>query len=122
MNHTVCHFEIPADDPEKLLEFYTKLFGWTSSAWGAGEGETYWMLETGPEGEAVNGGLMKRRHPGQTPMNYISVESADEYAAKAQGLGATVLVPRTEVPDMGWLAVLQDPQGNTIGLFEERTA
>jgi len=118
VNHNVCHFEIPADEPEKLIEFYTKLFGWTANAWDMGEGEKYWLISTAPEGEGVGGGLMKRQSPQHVPMNYIAVESVDEYAAKAQSLGAQVIVPKTEIPTMGWFAVLLDPQHNPIGLFE----
>ncbi len=122
MNHTVCHFEIPADDPEKLVEFYTKLFGWKTSTMDMGGDAKYWLLQTGPEGEAINGGLMKRQSPAHVPLNYIFVESVDEYSAKAEGLGATVLLPKTAIPEMGWFAILQDPQGNAIGLFEAKAA
>jgi len=120
MNHTVCHFEIPADDPEKLIAFYTKLFDWKANKWDMGGVDAYWLLETGPEGEAVNGGLMKRQSPDHVPTNYIMVESVDQYAAKAQELGAALLMPKTEIPDMGWFAILRDPQGNPLGLFEAK--
>ena len=29
MDHTIMHFEIPANDVEKLKAFYEKVFGWT---------------------------------------------------------------------------------------------
>ena len=28
MDHTIVHFEIPADNVEKLQKFYSELFGW----------------------------------------------------------------------------------------------
>jgi len=56
-HHTIVHFEIPADDVEKLAKFYRQLFGWKIEKW---EGIDYWMIETAPEGEGVNGGMMKR--------------------------------------------------------------
>src|SRR5207245_6346949 len=52
MDHTVVHFEIPADDPERAAKFYRELFGWEISRWGnpagAGEGPEYWMVRTVP--------------------------------------------------------------------------
>src|SRR5262245_17526251 len=42
MDHTVVHFEIPADQPERAAKFYRELFGWEISRWegpaGTGEG------------------------------------------------------------------------------------
>lgn len=116
VQHTIVHFEIPADDPEALAGFYRELFGWKIET---AEGfEDYWSIQTAPEGEGVGGGLMKRQHPGQQPVNYIWVESVDEYVAKAQDLGAEVLMEKTPVAEMGWFAWLQDPQGNFFAVWE----
>jgi predicted enzyme related to lactoylglutathione lyase len=75
MAHTVVHFEIPANDPDKLSAFYRELFGWQIEKT---PGETeYWLVRTVGEGEpGVNGGMMRRRMPEQQPLNYISVESS----------------------------------------------
>ncbi len=122
MKHSVVHFEIPADDLPALIDFYTKLFGWKITKWAdpaadpkeAGEME-YWMIDTDAE---PNGGMMPRQHPQQGPMNYVLVESVDDYAKKAEELGAKVLLPKMAVSTMGWMAVLQDPQGNAFGIFQ----
>jgi predicted enzyme related to lactoylglutathione lyase len=42
--------------------------------------------------------------------------------ARAQKLGASVVAPRTEIKDVGWFAVLQDPSGVRIGVFEKAAA
>ena len=115
MDHTLCHFEIPADDLESLAAFYRDLFGWKIEPMGGFEG--YLGITTGPE-PAVGGGMMARQHPMQGIINYILVEDVAAYAEKAQSLGAQVLVPKTEIPHMGWFAVIMDPQRNCIGLFE----
>lgn len=84
VDHTIVHFEIPADDVEKLRKFYNKLFGWKiEKTLGPVE---YWSIETvsvdekgEPIRRGVNGGMMKRQNPQHKPVNYILVESADEY-------------------------------------------
>ena len=66
----------------------------------------------------VNGGLMRRMMPEQRPINYIDVESVDEYLAKAKKLGASVMAEKMPVPGMGWFAHLMDPQGNPFAIWE----
>jgi uncharacterized protein len=117
MNHIPVHFEIPADAPEQLAEFYTKLFGWKIEKYPGSEMD-YWMVETAPQGEGVNGGMMARQSPGQQITVYFHVESIEEYAAKVQSLGGTVIVPKQTVPGMGWFAVCQDPQGSVFAIWE----
>ncbi|MGH7579440.1 MAG: VOC family protein [Gemmatimonadales bacterium] len=125
MDHTIVHFEIPADQPERAAKFYRELFGWDINRWENPGGIEYWMVGTVPtdaEGrpvrQGVNGGLMPRMYPGQGPVNYISVEDLDESVAKAERLGAKVLMGRTPVPGMGWFAQLSDTEGNTIALWQ----
>ena len=119
------HFEMAADDPEKLADFYRDVFGWKIEKMPMG-GMDYWTLQTVPtddkgmptEPGGINGGLMKRQAPGQGPVNYINVESVDDYAAKAKAAGATVIVEKMPVPQMGWFAHLVDPQGNPFGIWQ----
>jgi hypothetical protein len=125
MDHTIVHFEIPADDPERATSFYRQLFGWTIQKWSSDGGPDYWMVSTVPtDGKGqparpgVNGGLMRRQHPGQLPVNYIAVESVDEYARKATRLGAETVMPKTPVKGMGWFAWLKDTEGNVFGLWQ----
>lgn len=123
MDHTIIHFEIPANDVAKLKKFYTDLFGWKIEKM-PGEME-YWNIQTVPVDEkgmamhpGVNGGMMKLQRPEHKPVNYISVESVDEYSKKVANLGGQIVVPKMEIPGMGWWALALDPEGNQIGLFE----
>ena len=116
MTHTIVHFEIPANDLVRLKGFYADLFGWgieTDTAF-----PDYLMVHTAPEGKGVNGGLAKRRDPRQTPLNYIDVESVDEYVDKVAKLGGQSVVAKTAIPKMGYFAVCLDPEGNAFGLFQ----
>jgi len=123
IDHTVVHFEIPADDVEKLRKFYSRLFGWKIEKT---PGPTeYWTIETVPVDEkwtpirpGVNGGMMKRQNPMHKPINYVAVESADEYSKKIEALGGKVIVPKREVPGVGWWALALDPEGNQFAILE----
>ncbi|MFQ5871591.1 MAG: VOC family protein [Candidatus Geothermarchaeales archaeon] len=115
MDHTIVHFEIPADNPEALKKFYEETFGWgIKKAEGPME---YWLISTAPEGEGVGGGMFRKDSPDQKPLNYIGVESVDEYSKKIEGLGGNV-VNKGEVPGEGRFAVFLDPEGNAFALWE----
>ncbi|HEY5337944.1 MAG TPA: VOC family protein [Rhizomicrobium sp.] len=118
------HFEIHANDPKKALTFYGDLFGWTFSKFGPME---YWLIDTG-EGAGINGGLVARRgaSPAATsPVNAfvcsVGVDSVDAYVARAVKAGATVAVPKTAIPGVGYNAYIKDPDGNLLGLHERDT-
>ena len=119
------HFEIPADQPERAAKFYREMFGWNINRWENPGGMEYWMVETvetdaegRPTRQGVNGGLMPRMYPNQTPVNYIAVENVDEAVAKAERLGAKVLMGKHPVPGMGWFAQLSDTEGNLFAVWQ----
>ncbi len=80
----------------------------------------YWIIHTKDEMESpgANGAMLKKMHPDHKPVNYVFVESVDEYSKKIQSLGGKIIVPKTPIPNMGAFAVGLDPEGNTIGIFE----
>ena len=123
MDHTIVHFEIPADDVEKLRKFYGELFGWKIERM-PGPVE-YWGIATVPVNEkgmpqrpGVNGGMMKRQNSEHKPVNYIAVESVDEYVKRIEALGGRVIVPKMEVPGIGWWALALDPEGNQFAIMQ----
>ncbi|HEY3284013.1 MAG TPA: VOC family protein [Armatimonadota bacterium] len=116
-SNRVVHFEIPAEAPEKLTEFYRGLFGWRIDKAPVPEVE-YWLCDTGDSQPGINGGIMRRQNPQQPVMNYVGVASVDAALEKALSLGATVAMGKMPVSDMGFAAAIIDPQGNLCGLFE----
>lgn len=117
-SNRIVHFEIPANEPEKLTQFYGEVFGWKFNKLDM-SGLEYWLCDTGTEGPGINGAIMKRQHPQQPWMNYVDVPSIDAAIAKATGLGAQVALPKTAVPGVGAYAAIIDPQGNLCGLWEQ---
>ena len=116
IKHTIVHFEIPADDVKRAIQFYSKLFGWQFSA--PPGTDDYWLIQVSEGEQDLGGGLMKRQDPSQVPVNYVQVESVVEYAARVEELGGQVIVPKMPVPGMGWFAQCKDTEGNIFALWE----
>lgn len=112
----VVHFEIAANEPEKAVEFYTKVFGWKFENWG-GPME-YWMITTGPDDKpGINGGLL-RGEPLNAYVNTIDVDSLDETIKNITSNGGKIIQPKGPIPGIGWFAVFQGPDGNSFGLMQ----
>ncbi len=116
MADSVTHFEIYADEPEKLVEFYRTLFDWHIEK---AVGVDYFFIETAPQPGAIRGGLLHRPIEGpRSWVHYVHVDSLDERLERLQQLGGKVVHPKTAVPKTGWYAVAEDPQGNVFALFQ----
>lgn len=110
--------ELSTRDPEAAKRFYSAVFGWDPQTNGEGEQQyTEWKLS----GKSI-GGMM--RTPAQVPpsvppywLSYFTVSDADGTVRKAEQLGATVLVPRMDIPQ-GTFAVLSDPAGATFAIIQ----
>lgn len=117
----VIHFELHASQPLVLIDFYTKLFGWEFARFGD---NPYWAIITGTEGDGINGGLAQRQgarpEPG-APLNgasiVVPVANVDESYAAALADGAAEAIPPNDVPGVGRLAYIQDPDGNIVGML-----
>ena len=114
---TVVHFEIPAQDVERLSKFYKDVFGWKFERVPMGEFD-YWTIETGPLGKSVGGGMYKRMHAKDEPRNFIGVEDIDSVIAAFKKAGGKSVMGKQEVPNIGFTFIGTDPEGNVIGLHE----
>jgi uncharacterized protein len=127
---TIVHFEIPADDVERARKFYSTLFGWKIEKIEVkkdGATMDYWMISTSTKREDsseksshLEGGLIKRQHPQQPNLNYISVSSIDDYSNKVKELGGKVLLPKTEITGYGFFTVCIDTENNAFALWESK--
>ena len=126
MDHTIVHFEIPANNIEELSKFYSNLFNW-KIIHAPVEGMDYWIIQTVPTDDkgmpqrpGVNGGMFARQHEqkGINPVNYIIVENIDAYIQKVTKLGGKIIMPKQQVPTVGYIALATDPEGNQFGLLQ----
>ncbi len=120
---TFCWVDLVASDLDRAKRFYTELFGWSATDAPAGDAASYTMLYK--DGKSV--GAMYRMNPelrnAAVPshwQSYISVSNVDASVAKAEGLGAKLLSPATDVMDAGRMAVVQDPAGARFVLWEPK--
>lgn len=122
----VVHFEIHADNPERAVDFYAKVFGWEIKFWEGGQME-YWMIMTGAKDESggINGGLMRRKGPapaeGQALNSYVSTIVCDDYDAYAKKIaehGGKEVVPKAALVGMAWQGYFKDTEGNIFGLHQ----
>ncbi len=116
MSNRVVHFEIPCDHPEKTMEFFKSVFGWTFQQFGV---EPYWIVMTGDEKKpGINGGLMKKRDPNQPLVNSIDVVNLDDTLVRIERAGGKIVVPKMAIPTVGWLVYFTDPDGNIHGAYQ----
>jgi uncharacterized protein len=112
----VIHFDLTAKNPEKAVEFYTKVFGWEFKKWNSTM--EYWLVMTGPENKpGINGGL-SRGEPSKHVVLTIDVDSLDEMIKKIQANGGKITQSRGPIPGVGWYAAFRGPDGNELGLMQ----
>jgi len=116
MPNPLTHWELMVRDVERAKAFYGKVFDWTFIP----AGPEYTLIQCGAE---PGGGLMQR--PPQMEMSalnsYFRVADLDRTLHDAVEAGATVIVPRMEVPTVGWFAMFLDPDQIPIGIMQLRS-
>jgi predicted enzyme related to lactoylglutathione lyase len=120
---TFCWTDLATTDQDAAKAFYTGLFGWEIEDMPVDGTTTYSMMRLdGRDVAALAPQPPEQRDAGVPPMwqSYVSVESADDAAARAGELGATVHAGPFDVLDAGRMAVVQDPQGAFVMVWEPR--
>jgi predicted enzyme related to lactoylglutathione lyase len=109
------HWEIQAQNPVRLHDFYGEALGWDIDA---NNSMKYGMVASGgPEG--INGGIGGSPGPGSRVLVYAQVASITALLERIESLGGKTIMPRT---DMGpvIMGLYEDPEGNVMGLIEPR--
>lgn len=109
-------YELLTTDPKAALPFYTSVVGWKTEVWPTGN-YTMWVGSSGALG-GVTALPDAAKAMGARPywQASIQVASVDETVAKVKQLGGQVYVTE-DVPDVGRIAVIADPQGAVVSVF-----
>jgi len=119
---TFCWVELATSDGPAAKKFYTSLFGWSFVDNPMGDAGVYTMLQK--KGRDV--GALYPMGPEQKGIpphwgSYVAVENANDAAAHAKELGATVMLEPFDVMEHGRMAVIQDPTGAVFSLWEPKS-
>lgn len=115
----ICWNELATADVNKAKDFYGKVFGWKFSEHKTGD-MTYVMIKLDDKEFGGIWEIPKDKQSKIPPhwMAYILVEDADDALAKAKKHGATEIKPVTEVDKIGRFAIITDPTGAHIAVWE----
>ena len=116
--------ELATRDTKTARDFYTTVFGWSTTDGDMGDGEVY--TQWGLDGQDFGGMMdMADHYPPEVPPNwllYFGTPDVDASVAKAEQLGGTIIVPASDIPGTGRFACIQDPQGAVFSVYKSSRA
>jgi hypothetical protein len=110
-----CWIELTTNDAAAAKSFYSSVFGWTINDMPIPDGSVYTMLQV--DGHDLGALYENKEHP-PAWNSYVNVTNVDDSAKKAQDLGANLIAPPFDVMDVGRMAVIADPQGASLCLWQ----
>lgn len=115
--HPIVHIEIPADDQAKSAEFYSNLFGWKTQH----AAELNYTMFDGAPGPGGGFPVIDNQNVRRgSVLIHVATDDIESSLKKAIDLGGSVVVPKSEIPGVGWFAVFADPSGTSIGLYTDK--
>lgn len=123
----VVHFEMPAEDRERMANFYSSVFGWQAQMLGEEMGNyvTVSTTEVDEKGRpktpgAINGGFYPKRDdaPMQHPSLVIATDNIKESMKEVTKAGGEVLGEPVDIPGVGSYVSFKDTEGNILSLLQ----
>lgn len=112
--HPIVHIEFSAKDREAAAQFYNQVFGWEIQHMPEMNYSTF-MCD-----EKLGGGFnpISEENPAGTVMVYIQAEDIEATLADIEAHGGKMILPKSEIPGVGWFAFFTDPTGNQVALYK----
>jgi uncharacterized protein len=122
----VVHFEMPAEDKNRMADFYTKVFDWNTQQLGEDMGNyvlatTTDSDEKGPKKPgAINGGFFQKidDKPAQYPSVVIQVDDISGHTKKVERAGGKILGEPWDIPGVGLYVSFLDSEGNRVSMMQ----
>lgn len=123
----VVHFEMPAENSDRMAAFYTKAFGWQTQKLGPEMGEYVLVTTTEVDDKGtpqkigcINGGFFERSPEiaAKHPSLVIEVDDIGDSVRLVQEAGGRTLGEPHEIPGVGWFVYFTDTEGNVTGMMQ----
>lgn len=126
--HSPVWADLSAPDQERAETFYGGLLGWTFDNRGADFGGYSIAMK---DGNPIAGIMSSQMQPPEGVLTddapedvppawtvYLGTDNIEDSVHSAQAAGATVIMPPMQVPGSGTMALIIDPAGATVGLWQ----
>jgi uncharacterized protein len=123
----VVHFEMPYEDSNRLVKFYSQAFGWQMQKFGSDMGDYVTAATTETDENrmvktpgAINGGFFPKKPdwPAQYPSVVIAVDNIKEAMKKVADAGGKVLGDPVEISGVGQYVSFTDTEGNRVSILQ----
>ncbi len=121
MDNKLSHFAIFTEDTDRAKAFYSKVFKWGFNSYGPDD-----FAQINTEGGELIGAIQNRKYQltDERVIGFecsISVKDVDDIAATVTEAGGEILMPKTEIPHVGWLIKFRDTEGNIVCAMQYQT-
>lgn len=120
MHHTIHWFELPATDLDRAARFYEEVLG---ASFKREQGGGIDMAVFEGEQESVRGALIadaRRKPVADGALVYLHAPKLDETLSRIERAGGSVVLPKTDIGEPGFIAHVRDTEGNVVGLHAPR--
>jgi len=121
----VVHFELPAEDRNRMADFYSSVFDWQTQMLGEEMGNYVLVSTTEADADgrpknpgAINGGFYAKLSDNPAPSVVISVDDVKAHSKKVADAGGKVLGEPAEIPGIGWYVSFIDTEGNRLSMLQ----
>jgi len=113
-NPLISHVEIPSTDLNRSSEFFKKVLDWDFKPFGNG-----YLLFNNHQGIMAGIRKVESVAKGECTTFHVTVDNLEQVLEKTKAAGGHIKRGKTTIPAMGWYAVISDPDGNSIGLYQK---
>ena len=126
-SNPVVHFEMPYEDHQRLMKFYSKAFGWELEKLDSQMGDYVTAATTETDNNrmvktpgTINGGFFPKKTdwPAQYPSVVISVNNIKDAMKKVSDAGGKVLGDPMDIPGIGKYVSFTDSEGNRVSILQ----
>lgn len=122
----VVHFEMPYENSDRLMKFYSQAFGWQMKKFGEEMGNYVTAATTETDENrmvktpgTINGGFFPKKPEWPSePSVVISVDSIKEAMENVTNAGGKILGEPMEIPGIGTYVAFSDTEGNRVGILQ----